>query len=605
MSDQSHNSHVSFSDAITGEDLQSGQLSKSNHRREIKSEHPINDAEDLPKRAHLQSALRDVNMFGKSWDENKKEKFFNRYILKYAEETLSTSGIDNADIKAKSSQITVPRVHVLLLVGARETTIDKFTSAFDDLYDLLGVDGGLSAASLYRCSKQMKKYEQFWKSFINATSRVFYAYYRTGAPIPDSVRDAHITSKPEYSPIVREEIGLHEAFSAEERREAILNWCELLIPACIEPISFDRGANASYNKYSIIGSLVHAALQSTSVNNSELTLGGWLFDPELVSSGDNVLKQIEKLSISSISKMFANANQEFFYITDQYVNFPDRVRIAYDPTCVLFEDSEGREVPADGWIKGHTPSVKANMTQSGSDYKWDFGVISMINSSEQYCLGAYPVGKDVKDGDVIERILRQYHHESHFGISQLVMDRGMVSADVVKHARNVVGDKWLLHGKQEHGPGNIVEETPTGESVFDDDVDYLHDLTQSPNVIVVPIKGEQETDDSHRVFLIDLDEGEIVPSTLNHEYRRRKRIESSIGIIKNMMPKTRSSKIEVRYFLFSLGMLLHNCTKLMNEALSPEYALPLGSGKDNRVRMDEVLTGVRKVCFQIAEDKAN
>lgn len=605
MTNQSDKAHVSFNDSITRKDLQSGQLAKSNHGREIKSEHPINDAEDLPKRAHLQSALREANKFGKRWDEDKKEDFFDRYILKYAEETLKASGINKADIKARSSKITVPRVYALLLIEARGTNINQFNNTFDNLCDILGVDGGLSTASLYRCLEQMKEDEEFWTSFVNATSRAFYAYYRMGAPIPDSVRDAHITDKPKYSPIVREEIGLHGAFPIEERNEAIRNWCRLLLPACIEPISFDRGANTSYSKYSLIGSLAHAALQSRSVNNSEWTLRGWLFDPQLVSSGENVLKQIAKLNISAISKSFANGNRAFFDVADNYVNFPDRVRIAYDPTYVVWEDNEGREVPADGWIKGHAPSVKANVTQSGADYKWDFGVISMINSSEQYCLGAYPVGNDVKDGDVIERILRQYHYESHFGISQLVMDRGMVSADVVKHTRNVVGDKWLLHGKKEHGPGDVAEETPTGESAFDGDKDYLQDLTESPNVIVVPIKGEQETDDSHRIFLVDLDEDEIVPSTLNHEYRRRKRIESSIGIVKEMMPKTRSSKIEVRYFLLSFGMLLHNCTKLMNEALSPEHALPLGSGEDNRVRMDEVLSGMREVCFQIAESKAN
>jgi len=605
MTDDSENTNVDFADAITGQNLRSGKLQNSNHGEQLKSEHPVDDADDLTKRAHQQGALRKANLYGTDWDDEKKEAYFDETIRDLTIKALEASGIDEDEISSRKSEITVPRVRVLLLIEARVSSPAQLHRRYDDLSDGINVDGALSRASLYRCREEMKKDEELWTSFKEAVARALYAYYRMGAPLPNSVREAHTDKKPAYSPLTKEAFALNGKVPNEERVEGIRNWCKLLLPKCLEPISFNRGDNTQYSKYSLVGTLAHAALLSNSVSGIERTLIDWYYDSELVSSGDNILKQIEQLDIDTISKMFINANEEFFKIADEHVHFTPRVRVAYDPTHILWEDHKGRGVPVDDWMKGHTSSVKANVGRSDAKYKWDFGAVSIIDSSPQFCLGVYPVGKDVRDGDVIERLLRESYHKFPFKVHQLVMDRGMVSADVVDHVRNVVGDNWLLLAKQQHVLKEIVDETAEQEINFVENVDFLQDLTERPNAIVVPIKGEQETDDKQRVFLTDLEENEIVPSTLNYQYRRRKRIESSIGIIKTMMPETRSSKIEVRYFLLSLAMLFHNCSKLMNEALSPKHALPLGSGTDNRVRRDEVLLGIRDVCFELEKEEAN
>jgi len=605
MTDDSENTNVDFADAITGQNLRTGKLQNSNHGEQLKSEHPVDNADDLIKRAHQQGALRKANLYGTDWGDEKKETYFDETILDFAIKTLEVSGIDENEISTRASEITVPRVRVLLLIEARVSSPAQLHRRYDNLSDEINVDGALSRASLYRCREEMKKDEELWTSFKQAVARAFYAYYRMGGPIPNSVHEAHTDKKPAYSPLTKEKFALDGKVPNEERVEAICNWCELLLPICLEPISFNRGDNTQYNKYSLLGALAHAALIPGSVNEIERRLIGWHYDSDLVSSGDNILRHIEKLDIDTISNMFLNANEEFFKIADEHINFPPRVRIAYDPTYILWEDDQGRDVKVGRWMKGFSPSVKSNVKQSDAGYKWDFGAVSMIESSQQFCLGVYPVGNDVRDGDVIERLLRESYHKFPFEIDQLVMDRGMVSADVVDHVRNVFGDNWLLLAKQQHVLKEIVDETPEQEINFVENIDYLQELTERPNAIVVPIKDEQETDDTQRVFLTDLDLDEIDPSSLNYQYRRRKRIESSIGIIKEMMPETRSSKIEVRYFLLSLGILFHNCLKLMNESLSPKHALPLGSGEHNRVLMDEVLLGIQSVCFQLAEDEAN
>jgi hypothetical protein len=332
--------------------------------------------------------------------------------------------------------------------------------------------------------------------------------------------------------------------------------------------------------------------------------------------------------VTDIETLGQDMNQAFFAFANQYDVFAGSQKLAFDPTMIT-EDVDPDENP---WMEGHAKIPRGNdSTSDDADARWTFGVAGVIEPDLHFILGTYPQGRDVKSAHSLTRIFRPIQQDTQV-TGRVIMDRGLVGAELVTHCRDVVGDKWLLHGKNEHDLGQLLDDTPEGETAFydlaarDNDYEYLKDLTPMPNAIVVPIPDEESADTtaSHRVYLTDLpkerfstdaastaddhssahDDGEIDQTLVNSMYRKRRRIETSIQQLKygfNISFNTTASD-ELKYCTFYFSALFYNLHNLINNSLSPTHGLPLGEHDHTYVTIGQVLSAIRDAAFEMAAD---
>lgn len=618
--DNSHNS---------SKDLNPGQITSEQFGKDYNLSHPSNP-DELPFTWQLHYFLREANLEKGSdiadrspEEEDEIEVQFDQSVFEYASRAFKASGLDLA---SGSHPVKHAYILVLLLKEVRKCSLSDLETHLEE-YETLQLDRGQSASAISRRKQELEEVtlntrdegsdtdheRSYLYAIREAAFRITYALYRNGVQFPESVISNHHEANDQDSPIVMEE----ECDSIEEgtigprlQDEALQNWVNLFFEKGVfDPLRFDRAGNATFPFASFIGLLAHSTLQSTSILDGDSTCAGWYSDYDLVpSTGETISKQITSMNIGEIEGMFRKANKRLFDVVSEYAIFDSPHRIAFDPTSVPIEE----DLEDDPWVKGHAESLKGEVEPSEID-EVEFGVLGLIESDIRMVIGLYPIAQkshNVGQHASLEHTLRPVITDSPVTVYQIVMDRGLVGADFIDHLRGLIGEHWFMHATRYESLKKYIEKTPEDEPKYYPDIDFLNDLDDKPNALVVPIhEDESDTDRSQRMYLTDLSKDEFVdPSTgeidvdrMNFIYRNRRRIETTIGQVKHdfKIPSKNASSV-LEYYYLNLAILFFNFYNLINNSLSPKYAFPLGAS--NNISPNEVLSAVRHVAFQHARE---
>lgn len=612
--EQSHTDHTDQynDDEEEGDDgdLKPATYDGDRHSKDRELQHPTENVEELSKTWHLQKQLRDANLIDtQGFDERSEsqeeaiEISFDKTVIESAPLALRASGwdIETEDVPIEEGYLLALVLRKVRFCGFRE--LKAHLEEFDMIRDTLDIRGYSKSAFSSR-NTDLRDYQR--DAVEEAATRVLYAIYRSGEPFPSEVWQAHEEKRPDHSPVALEQAVAEEGLEIPKPRrdEGIRNWAEEFIECGIlEELSFGRDEeNTIYPLESFIGLLAHAALQNTTINGATKSCAGWVADYELVPWGSGISGQLDKFSMTEVSEMLWEANKRFLEYAGQYVPYSTSMRLAFDDTDVPLDPVwEG-----DKWTKGYAATLHGDVESTEEEEKWSVAVLGLMESDARFVQGVLPMEKrEGTQAAALSRLLRPTVTESPVSPKLVIMDRGMVGAKLVTRLRELVGRDWVILGKKEHEPGRLVEQTPEGETEFYPEIDYLKDLSERPNAFVMPIhEDEERATDTQRVFLTDLTEDEIEFDELNFKYKHRNRIETTIGQIKSDFDirLNRSGSSKTKLYYVGIGMLFFNLHNLINNSLSPEYALPLGDQKHS-VTANEVLSGIREVAFAKASEK--
>lgn len=590
------------------EEINNGHQDSTHHvDKSFKIVHPVENVEELGNSIHLEKRLREANLekdvpieSRSEEDEKQINEEFDKKTLEYIPVALNAEGLDT---ESEDVELESRYVHALTLKLVREFSYKDFAShlkEYDFATNLLDLEFEASKSTIWNWKSELED-DQFGK-LKNASTRVQFALFRSGTIFPSNLRK-EIDLPFDLDPEIVEQRQLEPNVKVS----AFCNWAEEFVERCIvEPLDLGRDADSvTYPKESFYGLLAHAALQSVTMESAHKSCEEWLIDPDYVPHGKTVRDRVRKKSVKEIADMFHEANKQFLDFASEYTIIDDSKDVAYDTTNIVFV-GENDEQP---WAKRFGKSVEYRMESSEEALRWEFGILGIMENDVRFALGLYPIDEETDYADGLNRVLREPRKNSDMPVNKVMMDRGLSGARLVDRCRSLIGENWIMNARKIGELGELVEETPQGETKFDDDPDHLEDITNKPNAYVVPVMEDwNHTNDDHMVFLTDLPKEKLDEDYIKNKYRTRGRIEKTLEQVKCdfRVPRQRSNKpeeapsVEWEYFLLNLSMLFFNLHNLIQNSLSPKYALPLG--EKERSTWNVVLSAIRKVAFTKAKE---
>lgn len=636
-STSSHDDHISRD---TVEDASS---EHGSYTRDYEISHPVEHVSELRASAYQQAKFRAENTKagfepGDRTDAEKRraEREFDREVLAVTPRTLSAAGLN---LDSDTCPVDDRYVFTFVLQAVRAEPIQEFKkhlNQFEQIREELGIDSWKSDSN--RLEQKFDDVEPVRDAINEAATRARYAVYRTGHRFPTAVWESTVASDDTALLTEAEKTEIERGkIPSDDEHTALRNWAEAFLNECVrDVVSFGRDPDQrEYPPVAFVGLFAHAALQSRHITEAPKTSAHWAVNPDVVPTRHTIGGTINDLSVRDIKEVGQQMNQAFLEFANQYDVLPGSHKLAFDLT-VIPKDADPDEHP---WMKGYAEPVRGNMdsTDEDKDARWTFGVAGMIEPDLHFILGTYPQGRDIKSAHSLNRIFRSVQQDTSV-TGRVIMDRGLFGAELVRRCRDTVGDKWLLHAKNQHDIGEMIEDADPEEVEFydlanrDNDYESLKELTPLPNAVIVPIPDEESADTtaSHRVFLTDLDKewfvadssssdddytgdgaeapdddgSDVDQKLVNFTYRKRRRIENSIQQLKYgyKIPFATIASMELKYCTFYFSALFYNLHNLINNSLSPEHGLPLGENEYGYVTSGQVLSAIREVAFEMAAD---
>jgi len=378
-----------------------------------------------------------------------------------------------------------------------------------------------------------------------------------------------------------------DTLSGPDRRQAHRDWIDFLFPELLEPISFGRADNKSYSVEQIIG-LAAAAANGNGLDSAARMLP-WYYKESEIPSSDNVKALFDSQDRNDIEDTFAEVNKRFIDIAKDFGFFTDPHYYAYDPTLVGWEEGdfvhwdmdEGAPDADEDDEEGEDEEEAEDDEEDESENPWNFAVASVVNLEARFCFGVNYIEGKKQESEKILGLMRNIAEEVDVGL--LLADRGFHGGDAVRKASAVAGEKYMIRAKKIGKVGELLEETPVGESDFERNIDFS-DVTPGPNAAAVPTKPWDKYSDPHIGLLIGFDP-EDSPIDLYDAYGMRRAIEDTIRRLKSEFGiKSKHREIPIQLYLFNLSNLFYNIWVLMNRAPGPETVVPLDVAYDEALR---------------------
>ena len=623
--------NVSHTDNANPQNVKSGVDTSTEHTKSMHLVHPVEDVAELYGTEMSQYLLRRAqvdNSVGPGTRqpavERRVDRAFDRRVIELTKVVLHHPVPD-----ATPGEFPIKDSAVLMLVlqRVRGSTAEAFSAHLEEVPTVgkeLGVDGNLDEETIAAWEAELSDTDE--EALEACATRVLYAVYRDGQAFPQQVWDA-VVATPDSWLLTKENKEKFDdgRIPANVTRIAVQNWAdEFLETVMLGEFSLGRDeSRTQYPAMSIIGVLAHAAVQRRTITSACKTCAGWFASPELVPSRKTVMDHIADLSIDEISRLFQHLNQLFLEFANEYTILHGSKQLAFDETSILYNIGD----EDDRWRKGYAERLKGVVDASDADHQLELGLAAIIEEDVRFALGMYPVKKEYSDdernresirsADVISRLLRPTQLETPVSVGVTVMDSGLSGADLIRRARDTLGDHWIIRAPHEHEIKELVADTPQDKPVFKKIEDYFADLSQKPNAFIVPAPHGHSSKHSQWVFLTDMPREAFLKETENgtkeldketviSTYQHRCRIEKTLEEIKEHFDirVRENTDTNIQYFCLNMSMLFYNLHNLISNSTAPKSGLPLGKtrGKSH----GEVLSAIREGAFKIAaEQKAS
>lgn len=506
-------------------------------------EYPVTTTRELNYISQIQDQLARYNS-SHSYESNI-ESTFDGAILDILPIALAAEGVELNDF-----DISDKYIQALTIKKARCITSDaKLTDYLhenEDLVNKLGIESVPDQSTMWRYSSQIDQ-----QKLSSVVTRLVHAVYRNGINLPNK-------TKRDYNLEGHNKIDI-KRLSQNVENVVLVNWVDELIDEIVDPLTFNRAKNKSYQINEIIGSAALGAL----INGpySAPVFGSWFFDTGDII-GDHLYDLIKSLDKDEINEVFNQINKNIVEYASGVGFFTQTKNIALDTTWVTWNG------------KNSIRTIK-NPEKCSSGEGWCFAALGLTSSGSRFTLGVDLVQNKSDTVGIFRRQLRDAI-KAGVNIGRLHIDREFYAEDAVDMCRALAGDDFVIRiklNKQKGEPPKVVKsmDLPPGKAKIIQNVDFAG-VRPKVNVCGQRIPEKSNKDVEYMGFLTDLSGDDVQPSSLYQTYSNRWSIETYFHQLKNeMTPRTKSPYPLVRLFLFKLGTVFHNIHVLINNSRSPKY----------------------------------
>ena len=454
------------------------------------------------------------------------------------------------DVELSDFDISNKYIQALVIKEARGITSDaKLTDYLDNCQQLvnkLGIESIPDQSTIWRYSNRIDE-----QQLSSVVTRLVHAVYRNGIDTPDN-------TKSNYNLEGHNKIKINK-LSQEVENIVLVNWVDELLDEIVDPLTFNRAQNKSYQIKEIIGSAALGAL----INGpySAPVCGSWFFDGGDII-GEHLYDLIKTLDKDSINKIFNQITVNIVEFASNIGFFNQPKNIALDTTWVT-------------WNGQNSIRTIKNPEKCSSGEGWCFAALGLTSSGSRFTLG---VDLAQKKSDTVGIFWRQLRDavEAGVDIGRLHIDREFYAEDAVNMCRALSGDNYVIRIKLNENKGEppkVVKsmDLPPGKANIKQNVEFSG-VSPKVNVCGQRVPEKSDKDIEYMGFLTDLSGSDVQPSSLYQTYSKRWSIETYFHQLKNeMTPRTKSPYPLVRLFLFKLGTVFYNIHVLINNARSPKY----------------------------------
>jgi len=408
------------------------------------------------------------------------------------------------------------------------------------------------------------------------TTRVRHALFRNGfhSTITDLPYEDDTVAKPTDAAYPR-----NTDIPSRLRCQAIINWCDWLLEAILQDVSFNRGPNASLSVRTIIASYALGALHSSM--SEGVQIGELQYRSSLPSSRrltqiiDNIVtipedeKEEERQKAQQVLGLSERLHLNFLELADEVQYFSSDVHGAVDDTWTPVEDRERNE-----------PLTVDNLYEPGETNSL-YPVAMGFSQNTHVSLGFGLVEHKTHRNQEYEGRLLNFGPYGDFG--WLLADREKTEGDVINLFRSSA-ENWIIRAKRTDNVKAFIKTLSDGQS-------GKGSITIAGREVSIFAYWDADTD-SHKYYISSASTDEHAPSDIHDIYSQRWAIESFIRQVKHdLNPENKSSSSVFDLFAFNLASIFYNIWKLIDQTLSPEFGVPLD------VRYYEVLWCIAAATF--------
>jgi len=508
--------------------------------RPLSVEYPLATPEEFACLSPIEDQLAEEN----TASEFNEDAQFDQIVLDMVPLALDAEQVSVSDFRMKEKY-----VRALLIKNAR--CFDSNSSLTEHLYANPALASRIGFESIPDQSTFWKHNNDRDQGLLSSVvSRVVHGAFRNGIHVPPQTKNAYnlgVTSKVTTNTITQ-----------NVENKLLVNWVDEILDAIVDPLTFGRAANSSYEINEIIGSTALAAL----INGpySAPIFGSWFFDDTTII-GDHLYDLIKSLDKEDIDRIFNEIRANIVNYSSKIGFFDERKNIGLDTTWVT-------------WTGGDGIRTINNPERCHSGEGWCFAALGLTSSGSRFTLGIDLVQNKTSTVNIFRRQLREAI-KSGIDIGRIHADREFYSKSAVYMCRAIAGDNYAIRVKldSDGDPPETVKsmDLSPGEAEIEPDMDFAG-ITPKVNVCGQRVPKNSKKDIEYMGFLTDLTEDDVQPSSLYQTYNKRWSIESYFRQLKHeMAPQTKSPSPLVRLFLFKLGTVFHNVHVLINNARSPTY----------------------------------
>lgn len=363
------------------------------------------------------------------------------------------------------------------------------------------------------------------------------------------------------------------------RCQAIINWCDWLLEAILQDVSFNRGANASFSVRTIIASYALGALHSSL--SEGIQIGELQYRSSLPSSRrltqiiDNIVtvpeddEEEERQKAQQVLGLSQTLHLNFLELADEVQYFSSDVRGAVDDTWTPVEDRERNE-----------PLTVDNLYEPGETNSL-YPVVMGFSQAAYVSLGLGLVEDKTHRNQEYEGRLLNLNLYGSFG--WLLADREKTEGSVIDLFRSNA-ENWIIRAKRTTNVKRFIKTLSDGQS-------DKGSITIKGRKVSIFAYWDADTN-AHKYYISDASTDEYTPSDIHDIYSQRWAIESFIRQVKHdLNPENKTSSSVFDLFAFNLASIFYNIWKLIDHTLSPEFGVPLD------VRYYEVLWCIAAATF--------
>lgn len=294
--------------------------------QEIIIRYPVSDCWELLHQRHLTADLGYIaRQSGQvaTIEQDQIDAVFDQIALDLARPAFAAEGVllDSCPVNEKY-------VKSFLLHEIRDMNsmpkLERYLNNNEQIASQVGFESIPDQSTFHRYKKQLELRGDYLQKICAAATRVAHIACRNGVPLPDNVRTIH---RLDLSPVIDENEVL-----GGTRRKAITNWMEESLDDLLEPISFNRGKNASISVKQIVGILAQGAYVGSL--DAAPDTAAWYYDEDELPSATHISDLIDSLDRNDIIEMFQRVNLRFARIASDLGFFQTTPDVALDATWI-------------------------------------------------------------------------------------------------------------------------------------------------------------------------------------------------------------------------------------------------------------------------------